>query len=156
MAHSENILLGVLFNYVELIMWFTIIYRQISLTSACQFAETITRMDQAFNLSFSTMTTIGYGKYGPNGMVSDILAFLQVATSMTLLVLVVGSVLALLTTGSNPVTKTTAAQQAYFVSPFIAFAVLWSIMFWFFGLNLCSNETASFVPLSFAPPVLGR
>ena len=40
----QRILLGVLFNYVEIIMWFTNIYRQISLTSPCQFVDRITRV----------------------------------------------------------------------------------------------------------------
>lgn len=133
----QRILLGVLFNYVEVIMWFTVVYRQLSITSSCLFAEPIQRLDQAFNLSFSTMATIGYGKYGPNAMVSSVLAFVQVSIGIILLVLVVGSVLALLTTNSQTTAEKPAMQQAYLLSPIIAFAIIWSCLFWFFGQNLC-------------------
>jgi Ion channel len=141
----QRALLGVMVNYVELIMWFTVIYRQLSLTSPCEFSEHIVRVDQAFNLSFSTMTTIGYGKYAPDGIVSNLLAFFQVLIGVILLVLVVGSVLALITGGPHSATATTppspvavvpAGWRAWLL-PLASFAMVWCLLFWFFGLRFC-------------------
>ena len=148
----QRALLEVMFNYVELTMWFTVIYRQLSLTSPCQFSERIERVDQAFNLSFSTMTTIGYGKYAPDGMVSNLLAFFQVLIGLVSLVLMVGSVLPLIT-GSEPASVSApasgeASTPPYAVAPVSAgwsgwlvplagFALVWSFLFWFFGLRFC-------------------
>jgi hypothetical protein len=136
----QRILLGVLLNYAEIILWFTVIYRQLSLTSPCQFAEPLTRISQAFNLSFSTMTTIGYGKYGPNGMVSNLLAFTQVTASLILLALVVSSVLALLT--SLPEVSSAKAAPAGdkhgYLRPLILFVLCFAMFYWLFGVRLCS------------------
>jgi hypothetical protein len=137
----QRILLGVLLNYIEIILWFTVIYRQVSLTSPCQFAERITRVSQAFNLSFSTMTTIGYGKYGPDGIVSNFLPFTQVSASLILLALVVSSVLALLTSSSEarPTTQRPKADDPGYRRPLFLFAVSFAVFYWFFGLHLCSR-----------------
>ena len=135
----RRVLLGVIFNYIELIMWLTIIYFQIALTSPNQFTDNITYIHQALNLSFSTMTTIGYGKFGPNLMFSTILTLVQALTGIILLTLVIGSLLALLTRDNNPsegIQDHALLERASWIKPICTFIPMWVLFFWFLGSGL--------------------
>ena len=133
------VLLGVIFNYIELIMWFAIIYFQIALKSPNQFTENITYIHQALNLSFSTMTTIGYGKYEPNQMFSTILTLLQALTGIMHLTLAISSLLALLTKAnnqSNEILDHVPIEQASWIKPIGTFIPLCILFYLFWGSNL--------------------
>jgi hypothetical protein len=135
----RRVILGVIFNYIELIMWFTIIYFQIALTSKCQFYEEITQIHQALNLSFSTMTTVGYGKYGPNQMLSTILTFLQALTGIILLTLVIGALLALLTRDNKKLSaaqNTNPKEHPTWIKPICTFIPVWIMFYLFLGSSL--------------------
>lgn len=135
----QRILLGVSSNYFESVAWFAVIYRQLSLTSPCQFAEKITDLHQAFNLSFSTITTIGYGKYSPDGVPSELVALLQAVIGIILIVLVVGSILALMMGSRDDAKWTPAPQKSYIIAPLVLFLVAFFGLFWLFGLHWCPS-----------------
>ena len=98
----RRILVGVFFNYVEITMWYSLIYLYIALACPMEFKEPITELHQALNLSFSTITTVGYGVYAPNRMLANVFAYAQVLTGIILMATVVGTLAAILTSDSNP------------------------------------------------------
>jgi len=135
----RRILIGIIFNYTELIMWFSVIYLQLALTSPCQFSESVSSASQAFNVSYTTMTTIGYGKYTPNGMISEAISFFQVITAMLMLTLVVGALLALLTRdeSSTVAPASTTQEKASWIVPILIFGVCLTAAYFFFDESYC-------------------
>ncbi|MDI4639618.1 hypothetical protein K9U39_01455 [Rhodoblastus acidophilus] len=151
----RRILIGIIFNYVELIMWFSVIYFQIALTSSCQFSDHISSASQAFNVSYSTMTTIGYGKYTPNSMLSELISFFQVITAMLMLTLVVGALLALLTRDESSVATSTSTnlENASWSLPIAIFGICLTVSYFFFGITYCDIIQTD-VRLPFAAPTV--
>jgi hypothetical protein len=133
----QRILVGVMFNYVELVCWFAVAYFQLASTSQCQFNVSITSIHQTLNLSFTTMTTIGYGVYAPNSLLSTILALWQAMTGVTLLAIVVGVVIALMISARQAVEPATNAESASWLTPLVACAGIYAVLYWLSGMTYC-------------------
>jgi hypothetical protein len=133
----QRVLLGVMMNYVELILWFSVVYLQLAATSACQFNTEIRRVHQALNLSFTTMTTIGYGVYAPNSLLSTVIALWQAIAGVALLAIVVGVLIALLTRDQAAVTPVSPLESPSWLRPMATFAVVYATLYWLTGLAYC-------------------
>lgn len=84
----RRLVILLLHNYIEIIFWYAIIYRNLSWT----FQTSVTTLDSFFEplkMSFLTMTTFGQTRALPIGMLGELLIFLQSAIGlfMTLLIL---------------------------------------------------------------------
>jgi hypothetical protein len=133
----QRVLLGVMMNYVELIMWFAIVYYQLATTSPCQFHDEIRHIHQALNLSFSTMTTIGYGLYSPNSLLSTVIALWQAVTGIALLAIVVGVLIALLTRDQPNLVLAGNSESTSWLRPVATFALVYAGLYCLTGLRYC-------------------
>ena len=95
----RRVLVGVLVNYLELIMWFAVIYYYLALVCGNQFNFSISEAHQALYLSMSTMTTVGYGGYAPNTLISTSVTLWQSLLAILMVASVIGNIIAVL---SNP------------------------------------------------------
>lgn len=92
----RRLLVGVLFNYLELVLWYSVIYYSVGINSPSEFNTPVSGIAEALHLSISTMTTVGYGSVAPVRLSSTLLAVLQVITSVLLLATVVSVLVSLL------------------------------------------------------------
>ena len=133
----QRILVGVMFNYVELVSWFAVMYFQLASTSSCQFNTSIKEIHQTLNLSFTTMTTIGYGVYAPNSLLSTILALWQAIIGVTLLTIVVGVVIARMMAAEQGSGPATSPESASWITPLVTFVVMYAALYWLSGIVYC-------------------
>lgn len=135
----RRILLGVFFNYVEATMWYAIIYLHVALACSAEFKERITVMHQALNLSFSSMTTVGYGIYAPNQMLATVLTFGQVLTGIILMATVVGTLAAILTSAAEPSAYTypDESRTLSWWIPILSFCLILPTLYFVLGLIQC-------------------
>jgi hypothetical protein len=133
----QRVLIGVMFNYVELMMWFSVAYLQLAATSACQFGDKVHYIHQALNLSFTTMTTIGYGVYAPDSLLSTVIAMWQALAGITLLAIVVAVVLALLSSTKTTADPSVITEEKSWFRPVGAFVVIYGALYLLAGLKYC-------------------
>jgi hypothetical protein len=133
----QRTLVGVMSNYIELVGWFAVVYFQLAATSECQFNTPIYFIHQALNLSFTTMTTIGYGVYAPNSLLSTVIAFWQALAAITLLAIVVGVIIALLISARPSTDPEKTYESASWLRPLVAFAVVYGGLYWLSGITYC-------------------
>jgi hypothetical protein len=102
--------LAVFVNYVELVFWYAAVYAALSIKNTSQFYPT-TGISPALCLilSFTTLTTIGYGNIAPQKMVSGLICSLEAFTAIVMLSCVVGSLVSL--SASNPSTATPSEAE---------------------------------------------
>ena len=136
----QRILVGVLMNYVELVFWYSLIYYDLSLQCTKQFHPDIRNLHQAFSLSFSTMTTVGYGLYAPDSMVSNLVAFAQSLTGLILIANAVGSLVAILTSKSAPGAPAAVDEtpQLSWWRPVGSFVMIYAFIRWLLAQITCS------------------
>lgn len=130
----RRLLAGFLLAYVELVFWFAVIYLFIGLEFPCQFVDKIEKVHQGLNLSFTTITTIGYGRYTPDRMFSVVLAFMQALIGIILLTTVFGALVALLTKDESQTMDLSLAsnyerEQASWLKPLCAFSLMRCFIF---------------------------
>jgi hypothetical protein len=137
----QRVLVGVMSNYIELVAWFAILYFQLAATSPCQFTMPIRFIHQAVNLSFTTMTTIGYGVYSPNALLSTVLTFWQALAGVTLLAIVVGVIIALLIAAKSDAEANAPAERLSWARPLITFVIVYALLYWLVGAPYCWPRT---------------
>lgn len=86
----------VLLNYVEIMFWFAMIYAALGASNETHFNKGLLCKQQAFFMSMSTMTTVGYGEYAPVSYMALSLATLQALLAVFTVVIVVGMLVGLL------------------------------------------------------------
>ena len=89
--------LAVLINYVELVFWYATIYLVLARSRPDEFysATTSTTPSLAFILSFTTITTIGYGNIAPQKIISGFLCGIEALTALVMVSAVIGSLVSL-------------------------------------------------------------
>lgn len=95
--------LASLVNYVELTFWYAAVYVAVASQHPLEFSYTGEFFTPAFGfiLSFTTLTTIGYGNVAPQGWFAAILCWMEALTALVLLSCVVGSLVSLAASGSD-------------------------------------------------------
>lgn len=122
----RRLLLGVFINYIELILWFSIFYYFSSFHSPIQFGkDSGFAMYQALNLSFSTMTTVGYGGYAPESAWTTMIAMFQTLIGILIAVIVTGSLISLLNNDARtPVVSISASPKTGWLKPLVGTTTL--------------------------------
>jgi hypothetical protein len=97
---NKRLILTTLLSFIELVFWYAILLFGIELLGFGQFKESFvsnssiaTAPMHALQTSMSTITTIGYGTYGPNCWLTTALCFFETLTGVILLTLVVSSLI---------------------------------------------------------------
>lgn len=85
-------IVAIFMNYIELIFWYSSVYLCLSACKPAEFNEPLTP-PLALVLSFSTISTVGYGNVAPQGMLAALLSAAQAITAVVALSSVVGSLI---------------------------------------------------------------
>jgi hypothetical protein len=85
-ARIQRFVLFVLMGYLEIAMWFGVVYRIVARIDPTQFANELGSTAHAYYVSFSTMSTIGYGGYAPVKGLALFVATVQSLLSMVIVV----------------------------------------------------------------------
>jgi hypothetical protein len=129
----RRILLAIFINYVELILWYAVVYYCIAATDTRQFAgEHVTRFHHALSLSFSTMTTVGYGVSAPDSGWTTLIALMQAFTATILVVVVVAVLVSLLIAGGSSSTPASSPETTWW-KPVLATVVVLATAYLFFA-----------------------
>ena len=83
-------ILATLVNYVEFVFWYSSIYFILGTYDISQFSTQITS-PLSFVLSFTTLTTIGYGNIAPQEFKSAFFCSMEALSSIVILSIVIGS-----------------------------------------------------------------
>lgn len=95
LARIQRALLATFLNYVELLMWFALLDLWLGELSPNQFTNAVHCRTQAFFVSMSSMTTVGYGEYAPVQPLALFVATWQALLGLFMLVAVVGLLVSL-------------------------------------------------------------
>lgn len=97
---NKRLILTTFLGFIELVFWHGVLLFGIELLGVGQFKESFfsngslaTAPVHALQTSMSTITTIGYGTYGPNCWLTVALCFFETLTGIVLLTLVVSSLI---------------------------------------------------------------
>ena len=113
-------------NYTELMLWYAIVYYYLSIVNEKSFSNPIVTIWSALNVSISTMTG-GFGYVAPTTFPASAAMLLQTVTTLTLIVLVAGVLISLLSQvekkehGSVVGTK----EDASWIRPIVSFGWLY-------------------------------
>lgn len=104
--------LAVLMNYFELVFWYGAVYFFLAIHHPNDFFSpgSITPA-LALILSFTTLTTIGYGNIAPQGFTAALLCLMQALTAIVTLSCVIGSLVSLISSSNKP--ETPEAQDSF-------------------------------------------
>ncbi len=90
LSRVQRALLATLLNYVELLIWFALLGLWLGELSPNQFTNAVHCRTQAFFVSMSSMTTVGYGEYAPIRPLALFVATWQALLGLFMLVVIVG------------------------------------------------------------------
>jgi hypothetical protein len=128
----RRILLAIFINYVELVLWYAVIYFCIAKADPAQFAGShVTHFHHALSLSFSTMTTVGYGVSAPDSGWTTLIAFAQALTATILIVVVVAVLVSLLIIGGSSPTPASSPKSTWW-KPLVGVVTLLTLTYLFF------------------------
>ena len=86
----QRILLIIVFGYIELLFLFAQLYFWLGSADNDQFHEVVACHRQAFFVSMTTITTVGYGRYSPAGTLAIVLTTIQAILGLLVVVFVIG------------------------------------------------------------------
>lgn len=87
----QRVLVLILVNYFELIFLFSVLYLWLGAHETSQFHEIVASQRQAFVVSMSTISTVGYGTYAPEGTLAIVLTTVQAFLGLLIVVFVLAS-----------------------------------------------------------------
>ena len=138
----RRILIGIFMNYTELMLWYAIVYYYLSIVNEKSFSNSIVTIWAALNVSISTMTG-GFGYVAPTTFPASATMLLQAVTTLTLIVLVAGVLISLLSQvekkehGSVVGTK----EDASWIRPIVSFGWLYLLIWILIRPSLLASAT---------------
>lgn len=94
-SRLSRVLIGLLLNYAELLALFALIHAWLSWYDPDQFKPQIPSTAQAFYVSMTTMTTLGYGEYSAAKPLALGLTALQAGIGLFIIAVVIGRIIGL-------------------------------------------------------------
>ena len=88
---AQRVLVLIVMNYFELILLFSALYLWVGMHDADQFHKTVACQREAFIVSMSTISTVGYGRYAPEGTLAVALTTIQAFLGLIIVVFIVAS-----------------------------------------------------------------
>lgn len=123
----------VLLNYFELLFWFALVYIQIDHIDSGQFNRPIHCHRQACFVSMSTMTTVGYGGYAPEGGLALAAATVQAFMVLVVVVIVISRIVTLSKARTADKQECTRIRITSGCQRYICWVMPWLVVlvFWF-------------------------
>jgi hypothetical protein len=86
----QRTMIALLLNYLELMVWFAVLYVWIGTTDPGQFELPVSGRREAFFVSMETFTTIGYGRHAPVKTRALVFCTAQAVLALLILAIVIG------------------------------------------------------------------